>query len=197
MADRQQHGQQHSDEVDHLIRNAELRDELEPYFDESIGRINVQEFSTPQENEFLESMLAWERAPVLPISDWFSPQLEIPSPDEFELSEEGELALHEVLWKTIYELFENRIVLDFTDHLKDRELYCMIYRDILPSQEKKLNDIHSYLHWDCADTSGNQEIWLRYYATDEERETWAEETADVPPPREPPPCPRTLPRRPL
>ncbi|MFP6659201.1 MAG: hypothetical protein VB853_13545, partial [Pirellulales bacterium] len=73
MADRQQHGQQHSDEVDHLIRNAELRDELEPYFDESIGRINVQEFSTPQENEFLESMLAWERAPVLPISDWFSP----------------------------------------------------------------------------------------------------------------------------
>jgi hypothetical protein len=190
-------GQKRGDEVDHLIRNAELRDELEPYFDESIGRINVHEFSTPQENEFLESMLAWERAPVLPIANWFEPQLVIPSPDQFELTEEAELDLHETLWQTIYNLYEKRIVLDFTDHLTDRELYCLIYRDILPSQEKKLDDAHSYLHWDCADTSGNQEVWLRYYASEEERETWAEETGDILPPHESPPCPRTLPRRPL
>ena len=30
------------DEVEELLRNAELRDELEPYYDESISRVNVQ-----------------------------------------------------------------------------------------------------------------------------------------------------------
>ena len=59
-----------TDEVEHLLRNAQLRDELEPYFDESIVRVNVAAVPTPVENEFLASMLAWERAPVLEISKW-------------------------------------------------------------------------------------------------------------------------------
>ena len=57
-----------SEEVEHLLRNAQLRDELEPLFDESIGRVNPTVMSTRSENEFLESMLEWERAPILPIS---------------------------------------------------------------------------------------------------------------------------------
>jgi len=56
-----------SDEVTELLRNAELRDELEPYYDESISRVNVQSLPIRVENEFLASMLAWERAPILPI----------------------------------------------------------------------------------------------------------------------------------
>ena len=70
----------HPDEVEHLLRNAELRDELEPYFDESIRNVNVEELPTPVENEFLASMLAWERAPILPISQWFEPELTLPHP---------------------------------------------------------------------------------------------------------------------
>ena len=42
-----------SDEVEQLLRNAELRDELERYLDESISRVNVQHFSLAAENEFL------------------------------------------------------------------------------------------------------------------------------------------------
>ena len=57
-----------SEDVDHLLRNAQLRDELEPLYDESIGRVNADSMPTPVENEFLESMLAWERAPMLPVS---------------------------------------------------------------------------------------------------------------------------------
>ena len=56
-----------SDEVEQLLRNAELRDELERYFDESISRVNVQQLPLSAENEFLACMLAWEQAPVLPI----------------------------------------------------------------------------------------------------------------------------------
>ncbi len=182
------------DEVEHLLRNAELRDELEPYFDESIRRVNVDELPTPVENEFLASMLAWERAPVLPISQWFDPELQLPRPDRLDSDQ-----LHERLWQAIHQLFERRIVLDFTDHLSDRELYCLIYRDILPCREKKIDVPDNYLHWDCADVGGDATTWLRYYATEEERRAWIEDVEfDEPlPAAEKPPYPRLLPRRPL
>ena len=41
------------------------------------------------------------------------------------------------------------------------------------------------------------EIWLRYYANEEERQAWAEETQGYPPQIEDPPYPRRLPRAPL
>jgi len=180
------------DEVEHLLRNAQLRDELEPFFDESIARVNVDEVPTHVENEFLASMLAWEHAPVLPISKWFEPELNLPHPDA--LSDEQS---HESLWEAIHRLFEKRIVLEFTDHLSDRELYRLIYRDILPSPEKKIDSPSNYLHWDCADVGGDPEVWLRYYATLEEREDWIGDFDDPLPERQTPPYPRQLPRRPL
>jgi hypothetical protein len=179
------------DEVDHLLRNAQLRDELEPYFDESITRLNIQDLPTPLENEYLASMLAWERAPVLPISQWFEPELRLPHPDSLD-----DAALHDELWETIQKLFDKRIVLDFTDHLSDRQLYCLIYRDILPAPEKRIQVSEHYLHWDCADAGGDPEVWLRFYASSEDREHWAESGEPLPP-SEPPPYPRRLPRRPL
>jgi hypothetical protein len=185
------------DEVDQLLWNAQLRDELEPFYDEAIGRINVREFSTVKENEFLASMLAWEKAPVLPIAEWFSPPLSLPHPDGFRNDADSESQLHQLLWEAIYKLYEKRIVLDFTDHLTDRKLYCLIYRDILPSEEKKLEVVDSYLHWDCCDGASNPETWLQYYASDRERTDWAAETGQELPSRQPLPYPRRLPRRSL
>ena len=86
----------HPDEVDHLLRNAQLRDELEPFSDESMQTLNMRRVPTPIENEFLASMLAWERAPVLSIAQWFTPELRLPSPES--LSDDR---LHQVLWETI------------------------------------------------------------------------------------------------
>ncbi|MCC7085478.1 MAG: hypothetical protein IT427_10765 [Pirellulales bacterium] len=182
----------HPEEVEHLLRNAELRNEIEPYLDEAVLQLNHEEVPTPVENEFLASMIAWERAPILPIFQWFSPELRLPSPDRLNDDE-----VHEALWNTIHKLFESRIVLDFTDHLTDRELYTLIWRDILPSPEKKIENSSSYLHWDCSDASGDAELWLRYYASPEEREQWDEESSVPLPPHEDPPYPRNLPRAPF
>lgn len=184
-------------DVDHLMRNAQLRDDLEPYLDESICRVNVHAFSTAKENEFLASMLAWERAPILPIADWFEPKLTLPHPDEFARDADGESQLSDILWDTIYKLFEKRIALDFTDHLTDRQLYCVIYRDILPSQEKKIDTADSTLHWDCVDAGSNPEDWLKYYASEADRQQWSEETGEPLPDTEPAPFARQLPRRSL
>lgn len=181
----------HND-LDELLRNAELRDELEPYYDESISRVNVQHLPLTVENEYLASMLAWEMAPILPIYRWFDPELRPPRPAS--LNDED---LHEILGDIVDKLFEKRIVLDFTDHLSDRELYCLIYRDILPVREKKIDQGTNYIHWDCAGASGDPETWLRYYATPDEREAWSEAYHQPLPPCDTPPYPRQLPREPM
>jgi hypothetical protein len=181
-----------SNEVEHLMRNAQLRDALEPLFDESISRVNAEIMTTRSENEFLESMLEWERAPMLPIREWFDPPLNIPSPDGLD----GEM-LRTLLYNTVEQLYSRHVVLDFTDHLTDRQLYCLIYRDILPAQEKRIRRKNNYLHWDCANASGDPETWLRYYASQEERELWALETGQSPPDAELLPCSRQLPKAPM
>ena len=180
------------DEVDQLLLNARLRDELEPYLDESVELVNVRNMPTRDENEFLASMLEWERAPVLPISRWFKPELRLPPPETLT-----DQQLHQLLWETIYKLFSKHIVLDFTHHLDDRELYGLVYRDILPSLEKKIERTRTFLHWLCLDPNNESDIWLRYYATEEERDGWVRDTGQDLPQSEPPPYPRRVPRGPM
>ena len=181
-----------SDEVEQLMLNAQLRDDLEPFVDESLDLVRMRQMPTASENEFLASMLAWERAPVLPISQWFTPELRLSSPDTL-----NDKSLHDVLWDVIHRLHEKRIVLDFTEHLSDLELYCLIFRDIMSSPEKMIDRPRNYLHWDCLDAANNKEDWLRYYASEEERDQWRHESdADVPP-AQARPYPRRMPRHTL
>src|SRR5438445_10386221 len=105
-----------SEEVDELLLNARLRDELEPFLDESVHILDCRRLPTSDENEFLAQMLAWERAPVLPIAKWFQPELVLPPPDQI-----GEGQLGKLLAETIQRLCSQRIGLDFTDHLNDRQ----------------------------------------------------------------------------
>jgi hypothetical protein len=177
-----------TDEVDQLLLNARLRDEIEPYQDEAIDLMNLERMPTEVENQFLASMLAWERAPMTPIAEWFQPELQLPHPDTLE-----DEALHDRLWDTIHKLYDKRIVLDFTDHLSDRELYTLILRDILPSPEKRLNLPDHFLHWDCA---GDEETYLRFYASEEERLSWSTDDEALPP-HDTPRHRRDMPGRPL
>lgn len=155
------------DEVDLLLANARLRDELEPYRDDSMGDPSINRMPLRTENEYLASMLAWERAPALPISQWFAPALELPRPDS--LTDE---TLRRVLSQTIQRLYSQNIVLRFTDHLSDRELYTIIFRDIVPACEKKVDVPGKYLEWRCVE---DNETWLRYYADAVERRRFQEE----------------------
>lgn len=166
------------DEVDLLINNARLRDELEPYRDESIDDPSMQRMTLPVENEYLASILAWERAPALPIRDWFSPPLQIPPPESID-----EEALESKLRQTILRLHSQGIVLSCTDHLSDRELYRVIYRDILPCCEKKVALQGNRLEWRCVE---DNETWLTYYADAVERRRYQEEfQVDLPKSRQP------------
>ena len=173
--------------VDELLRNAELRTELEPYADESISRIRLVHRSLRHENEFLAGMLDWEISPAEPIARWFVPELSITPPER--LNDEQ---LLQALENVVAKLFEKKLILDFADHLSDRELYTLIYRDILPLREKNLRQRNGFMHWDCS--CGDDDIWLRYYASDDEREQYQEFTGEPLPPKEVPPHYRDLPQ---
>ncbi|TWU04298.1 hypothetical protein [Stieleria varia] len=172
------------DEVELLLANARLRDELEPYRDDSIDTSHKR-MSLQAENEYLASMLAWERAPALPIAEWFSPRLELTPPES--LSDDQ---LPVVLHQTIAKLFSKRIILRCTDHLSDRELYKIIFRDILTCCEKKVEVPEKALEWLCVEDT---ETWLRYYADAVERRRYQEEHDVELPPSETPPFRRQLP----
>ena len=153
-----------SDDVEHLLRNAQLRDQLEPFFDESIEFVNRRELPTPVENELLASMLAWERVAGVGDQQVVHARAGAAQPEELD-----ERAVEPDAVGGIRLLFEKRIVLDFTDHLTDRQLYTLIYRDILPSPEKKIDNFNNYLHWDCSDAGGDESVWLRFYASQDTR----------------------------
>lgn len=180
-------------DVDCLLRNAELRDAIEPYLDESIFEIDFRSLPTEAENRFLESMIAWERASYEPIARWFDPPLAMQP--ACTLDDEQ---VHERLWETIDRLYAKRVVLDFTDHLADRELYALIRRDILPTAVKRVEIPDNYVHWDCsASDADDATVWLTYYASDAEREQWSLEEGRDPPSRQVPRHPRALPTAPV
>lgn len=172
------------DEVELMLANARLRDELEPYRDESIES-STSHMSLQAENEYLASMLAWERAPALPISDWFSPPLHLLPPDAL-----GDAQLSHRLKQVVEKLFAKNIILRCTDHLCDRELYTIIYRDILPCCEKKVDVPGKALEWMCVEDT---ETWLRFYASPVERRRYQEEYDKELPPSETPQFRRQLP----
>ena len=182
--------QENMNEVDELLLNAELRNELERYYDESLVVIDTQRMSTHFENEYLSSILAWERAPSLPISQWFEPKLELPPHERLT-----DVDVHQRLQQTLRQLYERNILLDFTGHLSDRQLYCLIARDILPEREKRVAIANTFLHWQCIDPVVDEENWLRFYADDDERRHWQAETGLALPPVEELPFPRVTPRR--
>ena len=143
-------------EIDLLLDNARLRDEMEPFLDESVFLVDMDKMSVRNENEFLSSLLAWERAPVLPISQWFEPELVMPEHQTLT-----DLELNQQLHQIIGRLYEKNILLIHTDHLSDRQLYCLIVRDILPAQEKKVMLPQKFLKWQCLDIVEDEESWLR------------------------------------
>jgi hypothetical protein len=180
--------------VDEILRNAELRSELESFYDESISEIDSWQLPVHEENEYLTDMLDWERAPVLPIYRWFEPELQQRHPGQLSDKE-----ISQKLDDLIECLYEKKIVLEFVDHLSDRELYKLICRDILPMREKKMDNRQNFMHWDCSCVGGvtDPTVWLTYYASDEEREDWAECHRQPLPGKEIPLYPRDLPQDPF
>jgi N-dimethylarginine dimethylaminohydrolase len=87
-------------------------------------------------------------------------------------------------------LFSIGVVVESTDHLSDRELYEWLLQHLSGHMALLPN---SFLHLDVIGSGSEEdnELYLRYYATDEERALWQERFPEYAlPPHEAPPYPR-------
>ena len=95
-------------------------------------------------------------------------------PDEI-----GDDAIGRELTRFIHALAECRVVLDFTNHLDDRELYQLLWSR-LDDEVADLSHARSGCsHMECYPDYDSPEH-LQYYADDDEREDWQEENPGKP-----------------
>jgi hypothetical protein len=96
--------------------------------------------------------------------------VDVPDPDS--LSDE---ALHSALWTTIEALGRMHVYLDQTDHLSDRELYTLLWGELLPEEMPALDtDGNSSWHIDILGKCSAEEItlFLKHYADEATRQHW-------------------------
>jgi hypothetical protein len=137
------------------------------------------------EEAFLESVLAFETAPKRILFELLSETgTDLPRPTRLT---EGELTAK--LWEVIRALLSRNIVPANTDHLSDRELYTLLWNETL--REEFVISPTSTLHLDMTRTGidDGMLIYLRYYASEEQRELYSElfPELEMPPHVEPPP----------
>jgi hypothetical protein len=91
------------------------------------------------------------------------------------------------LWELLHELACRGFYLLHTNHLTDRELYAKLWREnlrepaILPGPSASGGWYHDFVG---SGSAADTQLWLRYYATDRERETHARDNPGEPlPPR--------------
>lgn len=129
------------------------------------------------EISFLARVLAWETGPFATHGEWLARQgLVFPAPEELR----GRRLASE-LWRLIEALAVARVFLYHTDHLTDAELYRRLWEEVLeataPDFARTADDA---CHWDFADPgSGDEQLWLAYYASESERASWVREFPDV------------------
>lgn len=135
---------------------------------------------------FLARVLAWETGPSATHGEWLARQgLRFEPPDALP----GERLASE-LSRLIEALALARVFLHHTDHLSDAELYARLWHEVLPAEAPDFARTPAdACHWDFADpVAGHEQIWLMHYASESERQIWAEEFRDVIlPPRKRPP----------
>ena len=184
------------DEPDQEKRIEKLRGKLQELGDEIS---HESDLPADMEEEFLKHILAFETAEQQSLMQWLeNAGLEIPPPEQ--LADE---LLPPKLWEVISRMASLGAYLHNTNHLSDRELYSYLYYDALPEPTVLFPENPGFVYGIDLLGSGSDEdtaLYMRYFADDEYRQSWAKDFPDfVMPPRETPPFDRDkdLPKSPL
>jgi hypothetical protein len=96
----------------------------------------------------------------------------VPHPDEVV-----EADITSAVWKVIHALADERVILDCTNHLSDRELYSLLWTRFLREDHPAIPD-HGKVttHIDMLGSWTNEDVqtYLRYYAEEESRQNWVQ-----------------------
>lgn len=175
-------------EAERQIRIQRMRDKIE-----QLGGswdLSDEEDLTPESEEaLLNRVLFFENAPR---TTWarmlISDGVELPHPSVLTSRE-----TRRIIWEVIFGLARRRTFLYHTDHLSDRELYDRLWRETLNGDTFDLTyDPESACHIDLLGSGSEKDTlkWLRFHASDEDREQWRlllqSDEMELPPKEKPP-----------
>ena len=158
-------------DIDREIRIERMKRELDEIVGGEMRSGNLGPVPLRMEEAFLKQVLAYERAEFdTNFNRLVQRGVALPPAAELENA-----ALSAKLEEVIRELSELRCFLHEADHLSDRELYDWLWSSGLREESPDVSDMPNGAWHTSPIGAGNNEdteIWLKYYATDEERRRW-------------------------
>ncbi len=174
----------------HRRRIRELKKQLEEIAGGPVPMGFSEHCPLAVQERFLEHVVRYEQtAPVVLIDELSRQGMDLPEPDRLD-----DAQLHVKLWEVLQRLALLGAYLRNTNHLSDRELYGRLWYEVLRDPVVILPDEPDYDCFCDLAAGGRDEdvqLWLKYYADDEDRRRWSEAWPDDPlPERAAPPCDR-------
>ncbi len=152
-------------------RIARLRMEAEALSGEHFASAGIEQLPADIEESFWRQIIAYETAEP---TDLFKLLTDggVSLPPPVMVSEEH---IADRLWETIYFLSSYGCYIENTDHLSDRELYSLLWEELLHTPAILFPDDPNYAYHIDTIGSGSEEdqqIYLTYYADEEDRRHW-------------------------
>ena len=130
-----------------------------------------------QREQFWRHVVEYETAPLITEFRQLTDRgLDLPDPDAIDNEQ-----LTSKLWEVIRALALMRVYICETDHLSDRELYSLLWRDVLRQETSIIPDEpgsawHIDLLGGCSEM--DTYLYLKYYADEESRRHWLADFPD-------------------
>jgi hypothetical protein len=172
--------------VDHELHIEQLKAQLKNIAGEDVIFGEIPGGDPAVREAFLEHVLAFEsQESVQPFDALINDGLDLPPSEEL-----SDAALTVKLWELIRARADRHFFLSNTDHLGDRELYAWLRNDALREECQAfggpIGDWHLGVLGSCSEE--DLTLWMRFYASDEERRWWAAQYPSfrMPPEEKPP-----------
>jgi len=165
------------EDTDKQAHSQDLQRRAEEFVSGELAFFESEEMSQDLKEQFWEHVVAFEEAEWVTSFELLEQGgMELPAPDELEDSQ-----LTAKLWEVIRGLAMLRMFLYNTDHLSDRELYEELWHEVLREEnpDMPVNE-NSACHIDLVGSGSEEdyEVYLRYYADEEDRQLWANDWPD-------------------
>jgi hypothetical protein len=168
----------------------DLQRRAEAFVSDELSFFESEDLSQALREQFWEYVVAFEEADrITSFDSLMQGGVVLPAPEELD-----DMQLNAKLWEVIHGLALLRTFLYSTNHLSDRELYEELWHEQLRVENPDMPiDENSACHIDLVGSGSEEdsELYLRYYADEEDRNEWAKDWPnDIIPAHETPPYDR-------
>ena len=181
---------ENKESADRQTHIQDLQRRAEAFVSDELSFFESEKLSQELREQFWEYVVAYEEAERITSFDLLMQGgVALPAPEELD-----DMQLNAKLWEVIRGLALLRTFLYNTNHLSDRELYEELWHEelLVENPDMPINE-NSACHIDLVGSGSKEdsELYLRYYADEEDRNQWAKDWPnDIIPAHETPPYDR-------